>query len=83
MLRGGNSCVLPDGNHHNLFLETPDGNLAQIMRHINGAYTSYFNVKRKRAGHLFQERYKAILVEAAEYAAELSRYIHLNPVRAR
>lgn len=69
-------------NHYHLLLETPEGNLAQIMRHINGAYTTYFNVKRKRVGHLFQGRYKAILVEADEYATELSRYIHLNPVRA-
>ena len=69
-------------NHFHLLLETPKGNLSQIMRHINGAYTTYFNVKRKRAGHLFQGRYKAILVEADEYAEELSRYIHLNPVRA-
>jgi len=69
-------------NHYHLLLETPAGNLSQIMRHINGAYTTYFNVKRKRAGHLFQGRYKAILVEADEYATELSRYIHLNPVRA-
>ena len=69
-------------NHYHLLLETPDGNLSQIMRHINGAYTTYHNVKRKRAGHLFQGRYKAILVEADEYAEELSRYIHLNPVRA-
>ena len=52
------------------------------MRHINGAYTSYFNVKRKRAGHLFQGRFKAFLVEADAYALELSRYIHLNPERA-
>jgi putative transposase len=52
------------------------------MRHINGAYTTYFNIKRKRSGHLFQGRYKAILVEFNEYALELSRYIHLNPVRA-
>jgi REP element-mobilizing transposase RayT len=73
-------CLL--GNHYHLLLETPEGNLSQIMRHINGAYTTYFNVKRKRAGHLFQGRYKAILVEADEYATELSRYIHLNPVRA-
>jgi hypothetical protein len=51
------------------------------MRHINGAYTTYFNVKRKRAGHLLQGRYKAILVDADEYLVELSRYIHLNPVR--
>ncbi|MBU1568359.1 MAG: transposase [Proteobacteria bacterium] len=73
-------CLM--GNHYHLFLETPTGNLSQIMRHINGAYTTYFNVKWKRTGHLFQGRYKAILVEADHYAAELSRYIHLNPVRA-
>lgn len=73
-------CLL--SNHYHLLLETPAGNLSQIMRHINGAYTTYFNVKRKRAGHLFQGRFKAILVEADEYAMELSRYIHLNPVRA-
>ena len=72
-------CLM--SNHYHLLLETPSGNLSQIMRHINGAYTTYFNVKRKRAGHLFQGRYKAILVEADEYAKELSRYIHLNPVR--
>ncbi|MBW2075783.1 MAG: hypothetical protein DRP65_06435 [Planctomycetota bacterium] len=69
-------------NHYHLLMETPSGNLPQIMRHINGAYTTYFNIKRKRSGHLFQGRYKAILVEIDEYAKELSRYIHLNPVRA-
>ena len=73
-------CLM--NNHYHLFLETPAGNLPEIMHHINSAYTTYANVKRKRAGHLFQGRYKAILVEADEYAAELSRYIHLNPVRA-
>jgi putative transposase len=72
-------CLM--NNHYHLLLETPAGNLSQIMRHINGAYTTYFNVKRKRAGHLFQGRYKAILVEADSYALELSRYIHLNPLR--
>jgi len=72
-------CLM--SNHYHLLLETPEGNLSEVMRHINGAYTTYFNVKRKRAGHLFQGRYKAILVEADDYAAELSRYIHLNPVR--
>lgn len=73
-------CLL--SNHYHILIETPAGNLSQIMRHINGAYTTYFNVKRKRSGHLFQGRYKSILVEADEYATELSRYIHLNPVRA-
>ena len=70
-------------NHYHLLLETPSGNLPQIMRHINGAYTTYFNAKWTRSGHLFQGRYKAILVEMDEYAKELSRYIHLNPVRAK
>jgi len=70
-------------NHYHILLETPSGNLSQIMRHINGAYTTYFNIKRARSGHLFQGRYKAILVEMDEYAKELSRYIHLNPVRAK
>ena len=74
-------CLM--GNHYHLLMETPSGNLPQIMRHINGAYTTYFNVKRQRSGHLFQGRYKAILIDIDEYAKELSRYIHLNPVRAR
>jgi len=69
-------------NHYHLLMETPSGNLSQIMRHINAAYTTYYNVKHDRAGHLFQGRYKAILVEIDAYAKELSRYIHLNPVRA-
>jgi len=70
-------------NHYHLMIETPEGNLSRIMKHINNSYTNYFNVKRKRAGHLLQGRYKAVLVEADAYAAELSRYIHLNPVRAK
>ena len=73
-------CLM--SNHYHLFIETPEGNLSQIMRHINGAYTTYFNTKRQRVGHLFQGRYMAILVDADEYATNLSRYIHLNPVRA-
>ena len=70
-------------NHYHILLETPSGNLPQIMRRINGAYTTYFNVKRDRSGHLFQGRYKAIVVKKDEYAKELSRYIHLNSVRAK
>lgn len=73
-------CMLD--NHFHLLMETPSGNLPQIMQHINGAYTTYFNIKRGRSGHLFHGRYKAILVEMDAYAEELSRYIHLNPVRA-
>ena len=73
-------CLM--SNHYHLLLETPDGNLSEIMRHINGAYTTYYNVKRGRSGHLLQGRYRAVLVEADEYAEELSHYIHLNPVKA-
>ena len=69
-------------NHYHLLLETPLANLSQILHHINGAYTAYFNTKRKRSGHLFQGRYRAIVVEKDTYCQELSRYIHLNPVRA-
>jgi REP element-mobilizing transposase RayT len=74
-------CLM--SNHFHLMVETPLGNLSRIMKHINGSYTTYFNVRHKRAGHLFQGRYKALLVQADTYAAELSRYIHLNPVRAK
>jgi len=73
-------CLM--SNHYHLLMETPDGNLSEIMRHINGAYTNYYNIKRGRSGHLFQGRYRALLVEVDEYAEELSRYIHLNPVKA-
>lgn len=73
-------CLM--SNHYHLLIETPHGNLSQIMKHINSSYTTYYNVKRKRAGHLLQGRYKAILVDGDAYATELSRYIHLNPVRA-
>ena len=73
-------CLM--GNHYHLLLETPRGNLSKILHHINGAYTTYFNVKRGRSGHLFQGRFKGILVEKDAYCKELSRYIHLNPVRA-
>jgi len=69
-------------NHYHLLLETPKGNLSKIMLHVNGAYTNYFNIRHRRSGHLFQGRYKAIVIDADSYAGELSRYIHLNPVRA-
>jgi hypothetical protein len=68
-------------NHYHLVIETKNANLAQVMHYLNTSYTVYFNVKRKRSGHLFQGRYKAILVEADEYLHQLSKYIHLNPVR--
>jgi hypothetical protein len=70
-------------NHYHLLVETPKANLSAFMHTLNSAYTTYFNIRRHRSGHLFQGRYKAILVDVDSYLLELSRYIHLNPVRAR
>lgn len=53
------------------------------MHYINGSYTNYINRRRKKSGYLFQGRYKAVLVDVHNYLIELSRYIHLNPVRAK
>lgn len=69
-------------NHYHLLIETPHANLSKAIQWINVSYSVYFNRKRKRSGHLFQGRFKSILVEADEYLKHLSRYIHLNPVRA-
>jgi len=70
-------------NHEHLFVETPQANLAVGMQLLNGSYTSYFNRRHSRVGHLFQGRYKGHLIEEEGYYLEVSRYIHLNPVRAR
>lgn len=70
-------------NHYHLLLETPDANLSLGMRQLNGVYTQRFNRNHSRVGHVFQGRYKAILVQKESYLLELSRYIVLNPVRAR
>lgn len=70
-------------NHFHFLIETPQANLSKIMHHISSSYTTYINIKRKRSGHLLQGRYKAILVDRDSYLLELSRYLHLNPVRAK
>ncbi|MEF9426585.1 MAG: transposase [Candidatus Mariimomonas ferrooxydans] len=70
-------------NHFHLLLETPLGNLGEFMRQFNITYTGYFNKRHRRAGHLYQGRYRSILVEKASYLSILSRYIHLNPVRIK
>jgi putative transposase len=69
-------------NHYHLVIETPDANLSRGMRQLNGLYTQRFNRRHKRVGHVFQGRYKAILVDADTYLLELVRYVVLNPVRA-
>ncbi|MCH8056115.1 MAG: transposase, partial [Deltaproteobacteria bacterium] len=70
-------------NHYHLLVETPEGGLSRAVRYLNGVYTQYFNRRHRRVGHLFQGRYKAILIDKDSYLAELSRYIHLNPWRVR
>lgn len=69
-------------NHYHLLLETADGDISKGMRQLNGVYAQYFNWKHDRVGHLFQGRYRALLVDRENYFLELCRYIVLNPVRA-
>lgn len=73
-------CLM--SNHYHLLIETPEGNLVAGMRRLNGHYTQGFNKRHGRVGHLFQGRYKSIVVEKDSYLLELCRYISLNPVRA-
>ena len=69
-------------NHYHVVVETVEGNLSQGMRQLNGVYTQRFNRIHSRVGHVFQGRYRAIMVEKDAYLLELMRYVVLNPVRA-
>ena len=69
-------------NHYHLLVETPDGNLSVGMRQLNGVYTQKHNWLHQKSGHVFQGRFKAIVVEKESYLLELCRYVVLNPVRA-
>ena len=73
-------CLM--NNHYHLLIETPQSNLSAGMRQLNGVYTQRFNRRHGRVGHVFQGRFKAILVERESYLLELCRYVVLNPVRA-
>jgi hypothetical protein len=64
-----------------LLLQTPLWNLAEFMRHFNISYTGYFKRRHRRVGHLYQGRYKSILVDKDAYLSIVSRYIQLNPIR--
>jgi putative transposase len=70
-------------NHYHLLIETPDGNLSLGMRQLNGIYTQLFNRRHQRVGHLFQGRFKAVVVQKDSHLLEACRYVVLNPVRAR
>jgi putative transposase len=73
-------CVM--GNHYHLVLHTREANLSRLMRQINGVYTQNFNRRHGLTGHVFQGRFKAILVDRDSYLLEVCRYVDLNPVRA-
>lgn len=70
-------------NHYHVLIETPDGNLSLGMRQLNGVYTQLFNKRHGRTGHLFQGRYKSILIQKDSHLLEVCRYVVLNPVRAK
>lgn len=74
-------CLM--GNHYHLMIETPEGNLSLGMRQLNGVYTQARNKRYNKTGHLFQGRYKAILIQKDTHLLEVCRYVVLNPVRAR
>jgi putative transposase len=74
-------CLM--ANHYHLLVETPKANLSIGMRQLDGIFTQSFNRRHRRVGHLFQGRFKAILVEKESYLLELCRYIVLNPVRVK
>ena len=69
-------------NHFHLVIETPEPNLSEGMRLLNGIYTQYFNKNKGRVGHLFQGRFRSIVVDENTYLLELVRYVALNPVRS-
>jgi putative transposase len=74
-------CLM--NNHYHLVIETPDGNLSKGMRQLNGVYTQAYNKRYGRVGHLFQGRFKGILVQKDSHLLEVCRYVVLNPVRAK
>jgi hypothetical protein len=73
------------GNHYHLLLETPEANLVEGMKWLQGTYTQRFNSRHKVWGHLLQGRYKALLVDGrgGDYFSTVGNYIHLNPARAK
>lgn len=73
-------CLM--GDHYHLVVHTRRANLSMLMRHVNGVYTQRFNRRHGLVGHLFQGRFKAILVDRDSHLLEVCRYVDLNPVRA-
>lgn len=73
-------CLM--SNHYHFVIQTRLANLSLLMRHVNGVFTQRFNKRHRKVGHLFQGRFKAVLVDRDSYLLEVCRYVELNPVRA-
>ncbi|MFW5781683.1 MAG: transposase [Candidatus Muiribacteriaceae bacterium] len=74
-------CVM--NNHYHIFVKTPDSNIKRFMFQLNTSYTNWYKSKTKKIGHVFQGRYKSILIEENSYALNVADYIHLNPLKDR
>jgi putative transposase len=74
-------CLM--GNHYHLVLETPRGNLADAMRQINGVFAQASNRRHERTGHLFEGRYRSLVIDREGYLRRACRYVVLNPVRSQ
>ena len=71
------------GNHYHLVVRTPQANLSRSIQWLNLSYSIWFNRRHRRSGHLLQGRFKSHLVDESEWLGELTRYVHLNPLRTR
>jgi REP element-mobilizing transposase RayT len=76
-----NYCLM--SNHYHATMKPTRPNLSEAIRRINGEYGQWWNKRHSRVGHVFQGRFKAQIVEPTEYLLTLSRYVVMNPVRAR
>lgn len=74
------ACLMD--NHYHLVFDTPRGNLSDAMRHINGVYTQTSNRRHGRTGHVFEGRFRSIVIQRESYLRRVGRYVVLNPVRA-
>ncbi len=73
-------CLM--GNHYHFVVHTSRANLSQLMHHFNGVFNQKFNRRHSKVGHLFQGRFKAVLIDRDAYLLAVCRYVELNPVRA-
>ncbi|MCK9224077.1 MAG: transposase [Candidatus Muirbacterium halophilum] len=74
-------CIMD--NHYHLYIQTPEGNLSEAMKHLNESYANWYRVLSQKPGHVFQGRFKSILIDHDNYSLKLVNYIHLNPCRAK